>query len=450
MENLLNKKIIRTIIIILVVILLCLGAYVGYRNLSDYIKNKWSVQDIEAQEVEGNVTLKIVYAPMNAYRNTVLEQMVEQFEEDNPDISITLLECSKDGLYDDVLRNLYARDNLGDIVELISPADYVDNGVLLPMPDDLKTLTDYTFSKDGISYALPTAEYTTGIVYNKQIFKRLGLQIPQTYQEFLELCEKIKQEGLVPLSVGGRDKWHYTYLVDHFFAADILSSDAQWVSRCNAGEVSWLDSNARAMISDINSLFAGGYVNDDYVVTSDTGAIEKLYNGEVVMTYADSLLIGELTQQVEDSDTYGFFVLPAANGTKVAELYTESYWAMTKECKSDITKMAAAKRFLKYFYSDEIYVDLIEKNCTLPTIEKVKEELTYPAIVEEIKQDLINADQIVTYRLGDQDTPPYFKSMIFREIEKMAEGNESVEDVYLSLNREWKINMGGMADNEED
>jgi ABC-type glycerol-3-phosphate transport system substrate-binding protein len=204
------------------------------------------------------------------------------------------------------------------------------------------------------------------------------------------------------------------------------------------------------MISDINSLFAGGYVNDDYVVTSDTGAIEKLYNGEVVMTYADSLLIGELTQQVEDSDTYGFFVLPAADGTKVAELYTESYWAMTKECKSDITKMAAAKRFLKYFYSDEIYVDLIEKNCTLPTIEKVKDELTYPAIVEEIKQDLINADQIVTYRLGDQDTPPYFKSMIFREIEKMAEGNESVEDVYLSLNREWKINMGGMADNEED
>jgi raffinose/stachyose/melibiose transport system substrate-binding protein len=450
MENLLNKKIIRTFIIILAAVLVCLGIYVGYKNLSAYIKNKWSVQDIEAQEVDGKVTLEIVYAPMNAYRNTVLEHMVEQFEEDNPDIQITLRECNKDGLYDDMLRNLYARSSLGDIVELIAPADYIDNGALAPLSDDLKALTDYTYTSDGIAYALPTAEYTTGIVYNKQIFKRLGLQVPQTYQEFLEICKKIKQEGLVPLSVGGRDKWHYTYLVDHFFAADVLSGDSEWMSRCNAGEVSWLDANARAMVSDINTLFADGFVNEDYIITSDTGAIEKLYNGDVVMTYADSLLIGELTQQVEDSDTYGFFFLPASDGTTVAECYTESYWALTTECTTDIKKLAAAKRFIKYFYSDQIYTDLIEKNCTFPTVGKVKEELTYPSLVEEIKEDLTNVDQVITKRLGDQDTPPYFKSMIFKEIEKMAEGSVSADTVYLWLDREWKINMEGMADNEED
>jgi raffinose/stachyose/melibiose transport system substrate-binding protein len=348
------------------------------------------------------------------------------------------------------LRNLYARSNLGDIVELTTPADYVDNDVLAPLSDDLKTLTDYTYSADEIAYALPTAEYTTGIIYNKQMFKRLGLQEPQTYQQFLELCETIKQAGFVPLSVGGRDKWHYTYLVDHFFAADVLSVDSEWMSRCNAGEVSWLDSNARAMISDINSLFAGGYVNEDYIITSDSGAIEKLYNGDVVMTYADSLLVGELAQQVEDSGKYGFFFLPTADGKNVAECYTESYWALTQECASDVKKLAAAKRFLKYFYSEEIYVDLIEKNCTFPTVGNVNEQLNYPAIAEEIKQDLTNADQVITKRLGDRDTPPYFKSMIFKEIENMAEGNASVETVYLRLNREWKKNMEGMADNEED
>lgn len=60
--------------------------------------------------------------------------------------------------------------------------------------------------KEGI-YALPYAANASGILYNRDMFEENGWQIPGTWSEFIDLCEKIKAKGIYPLYLGYKDPW---------------------------------------------------------------------------------------------------------------------------------------------------------------------------------------------------------------------------------------------------
>ena len=85
----------------------------------------------------------------------------------------------------------------------------------------MKNLVKYTYDVGGKTYAVGAVESTSGIIYNKEIFERYGLSVPQTYQDFLNICKTLKSKGIDPIGVGGSDLWHMEYWVNHFFRTDV-------------------------------------------------------------------------------------------------------------------------------------------------------------------------------------------------------------------------------------
>ena len=58
------------------------------------------------------------------------------------------------------------------------------------------------------SFAVPMASVIHGFLYNKAIFKQLGLSVPTTEEEFLAVLDKIKKSGkYIPLVIGTKDQW---------------------------------------------------------------------------------------------------------------------------------------------------------------------------------------------------------------------------------------------------
>ncbi len=53
---------------------------------------------------------------------------------------------------------------------------------------------------DGRSYVIPGPSWFGGYFYNKGMFEEHGWTIPKTYDEWLELCDKIAAEGVKPLA----------------------------------------------------------------------------------------------------------------------------------------------------------------------------------------------------------------------------------------------------------
>lgn len=62
-------------------------------------------------------------------------------------------------------------------------------------------------ARDGRIFAVPFAAVSHAVYYNKTIFQKEGLSIPQTYEGFLALCETLASKGYTPLANGVGDEW---------------------------------------------------------------------------------------------------------------------------------------------------------------------------------------------------------------------------------------------------
>ncbi|HEY3867705.1 MAG TPA: extracellular solute-binding protein [Actinocrinis sp.] len=88
-----------------------------------------------------------------------------------------------------------------------------DHGLFLDLTNE-PFMKDYTptllksIAYKGKQYTIPTGvSYYTGVFYNENMFKRLGLSVPTTWSEFVALNAKLKADNVTPLGIGGKDSW---------------------------------------------------------------------------------------------------------------------------------------------------------------------------------------------------------------------------------------------------
>jgi raffinose/stachyose/melibiose transport system substrate-binding protein len=65
---------------------------------------------------------------------------------------------------------------------------------------------------DGTPYCVPVASVLAGFYYNTAIFDELGLEVPKTQAEFIQVLDAIKADGTyAPLALGTADGWQLAY-----------------------------------------------------------------------------------------------------------------------------------------------------------------------------------------------------------------------------------------------
>ena len=84
--------------------------------------------------------------------------------------------------------------------------------------DGLPGLENYTdtakaaWSTNGSTYCVPVAAVLAGFYYNVDIFNELGLKVPTTSAEFIDVLQKIKDNGkYAPLAEGTSESWQLAY-----------------------------------------------------------------------------------------------------------------------------------------------------------------------------------------------------------------------------------------------
>jgi len=92
---------------------------------------------------------------------------------------------------------------------------FADKGLATPI-DDLwaKVSANYTagfansvVGNDKKVYGIPVDYYPWCIFYNKSDFAAKGYTVPNTWNDLLTLCDKMKTDGLTPFAFGDKDGW---------------------------------------------------------------------------------------------------------------------------------------------------------------------------------------------------------------------------------------------------
>ena len=199
---------------------------------------------------------------------------------------------------------------------------YVDAGVAADLTDILNneeadwygTFSDGIFEKityDGKIMAVPTCFAAACVFYNTEIFEEAGIaNPPETLDELLEACEKIKATGKAPISCSASTAWCLSmvagYLCDREGGPDNLQNVLDQKGK-------WTDESFIKAGYDLQKL--SQYFQETAAGDSNDQATANFYNGEAAMMIQGSWAIGQINgANPEFESKCGIFRFPAITG----------------------------------------------------------------------------------------------------------------------------------------
>jgi len=308
-------------------------------------------------------------------RVTAMEQLIENFEAANPDITVTMTHFP----YADYRTKVAAAIPAGegpDVVQLFYGwlNDYVQADLIQPLPADTfpASKIDEEFfpmvqaMKDGDAYwALPTAVRSLALFYNERLMEEAGVEPPTNMEEFLAAAAAMtKVDGAGNLTQVG-------------VTAGMTAQDHHWwregLIRQMGGEpytndYQTVNYNSEAGVKALEfytDLFEGENPVTSIGFMDEPQAAFKA--GRAGMHIDGSFRIGSLNNT--RGLKWGVTELPAmADGTR--SNYS-SYWVNAITTKAEGEKYDAAVKFMEYITSDEamqIWLDVVGELPAKPSV----------------------------------------------------------------------------------
>ena len=192
------------------------------------------------------------------------EALAEAFTAENPDISIEVETRPQGADGDNVVKTRLATGemddifqyNSGSLMQALNPDE-----TLVNLGDEAYIdLFDENFvesvSTDNGVYGVPMGQSMAGaVLYNKDIYAELGLEIPTTWDEFIANSEAIKAAGTAaPIVQTYGDTWTSQLFVLGDFN-NVLAENPDWAEEYTNNEAKYVDQPALAGFEHLQEVF---------------------------------------------------------------------------------------------------------------------------------------------------------------------------------------------------
>ncbi|WP_163340530.1 ABC transporter substrate-binding protein [Desulfopila sp. IMCC35008] len=159
-------------------------------------------------------------------------------------------------------------------------------------------------------YLLPITQHIVVFFYNKQIFKNADIDPPVNWEQFIEACDTLKQEGITPIALGARERWPAQFWFDYLL---LRTAGPKYRAALMRGERSYLDPEVVSVYATWSSMIQAGYFNTDANEKDWAQATEKVCKGEAAATlmgtWAIQLFTGNNCRMEAERD-FDYFVFP--------------------------------------------------------------------------------------------------------------------------------------------
>ena len=289
------------------------------------------------------------------------DALEEEFNATHDDIHLTI-DSPNDA--STIMKTRFIREDYPDIIGIggdINYSYYVDAEILADLSDwegmsnikqsyvDIAEALEFV-PTDG-TFIAPYMANAAGILYNRDMFEEHGWEIPNSWDELIDLCEEIEAEGILPFYFGFRDTW--TCLAPwNSIAVDLAPADV--CKQVNRGETTFTEEYREAAEKYLELM---NYGPDDPLAYGYNDACTAFANGESAMYPIGSYAVPQI-QSVNPDMNIDSFVMPANDDPEGNTLNSgiDLGFSVTAACENK----EAAYEVLDFLYEDDniqAYID---------------------------------------------------------------------------------------------
>ncbi|AHV95387.1 ABC transporter substrate-binding protein [Paenibacillus sabinae] len=316
----------------LVVLTAIVSACGGGSNTGSAAENGSGAPANEGKKADKKTYKWFVARGVDSPPAVTVKEIADEFSKTHPEFELVLEGTGDRPSYLQKLRTLIASNEMPAMFDT-DPDAYasklVEKGKLVDMKKLLQDLGKYDAFRpvalqyqqfaDGSMYTLPIEYGIEVFWYNIKMFKDLGLQPPKTFDEFLKVAETLKQNGITPIAVDGKDKWP---VLRYLAFEPFRMTGNDFIENVKQGKASFKDPAGMAGINLVHELGTKGYFQQGFSSTDYTAARDLFLAGKTGIYYMGSwetMNFANDKLSADMKDNIGFFRLPMMEGAKTAE-----------------------------------------------------------------------------------------------------------------------------------
>ena len=321
---------------------------------------------------------------------TLAKGVVAAFEKANPNITVKTDEHPAGADGDNIIKTKLATGDMEDVF-------WYNSGALLHALSPAKTLVDLTndptiaavdksylpvVSDGGKVYGAPWgSSFAGGVLYNRAVYAKLGLQVPKTFADFLANSDKIKASGITAIEGSFKDTWTTQLIVlgDYY---NLQKTDPTFTADYTANKAKYATTPAAlTSFQRMEAITTGKYYNKGAGSTTEPQALTALAEGKAGQYPMLSTVVSTLTPAQQAN--IGFFGLPGASATADGATVWEPNGQYIPKSSKNID---AAKKFVAFTAS--VAGTVAQSAAVAPTGPYLITGSTLPANAPQAAKDL--------------------------------------------------------------
>ncbi len=200
------------------------------------------------------------------------------------------------------------------------------------------------------------------MLYNTGIFDKYNLTPPKNYTEFLNICETLENNGILPIYEFFSELWHPPLYLSE--AAGVVNyNNPGTYDKLNNGELKFVDIPEFVLVlTQLKELADKGYLGKDYMSNLWNDAYKAMGTGEAAMYLGSPGQLLEIDVGYPDSGAKDFKGFPSPLGfTGEVNVFAVSAGGIVQLVNKDTKNIDLVRAYFEFITRDENLQKFYEK-----------------------------------------------------------------------------------------
>lgn len=387
----------------------------------------------------------------------VIKKIIDEYEEENPDINIDITWMGRDLL--SKTRNAVLSDDAPDLIDkegseikgalgsrdLIEPLNDLLEKEIQDEDEIFKDvftpgLLEMYESNDDDTYFIPYELISSGIFYNDQMFDELDVSAPKTWDEFISMSKDIKEQGTPPLALDGSvdfyGAYYFYWLSTRINGPGMLNEAAADETGEMWDEPGFLEAAQKVEELAKLDLFKDGYTGSQFPTQRDEWA-----EGKIAMLIEGTWIPGSTQELTSEDEDFKYRLFPFPQYEDNEEYYNSVEADLIGWTAPQGANMELVEDFLTFAMKKDFQEGIVTESKNIST----REDLSTPEELNDFEEIL--ADEPEFHEIYDglrSDYPVWWETVFLPLDNKLIFGEVTAEEFIAEIQKEsrefWESN----------